>query len=84
MFFIFWLGRNKYVHVPPTKSDGNGFLNVVKTAFTTSAKAGQSFWDRALEKHGKNNVEGAQAVWNISNSFFRLVSRYYEAVLAQL
>lgn len=67
--FIFWLGRHKYVHVPPTKSDGNGFLNVVKTAFTTSAKVGQGFWDRAVEKHGKNNVEGALAVWNISKVF---------------
>jgi POT family proton-dependent oligopeptide transporter len=67
--FIFWLGRHKYVHVPPTKSDGNGFLNVLKTALTTPAKAGQGFWDRATQKHGKLNVEGAQAVWNISKVF---------------
>jgi POT family proton-dependent oligopeptide transporter len=57
------------VHVPPTKSDGNGFLNVVKTALTTEAKAGQGFWERAQQKHGKLNVEGAQAVWNISKVF---------------
>ena len=67
--FIFWMGRHKYVHVPPTKSDGNGFLNVVKTALTTPAKPGQGFWERAIQKHGKLNVEGAQAVWNISKVF---------------
>ncbi len=30
--FIFWLGRHKYVNVPPSKADPNSFLNVVRTA----------------------------------------------------
>lgn len=66
---IFWMGRNHYVHVPPTKSDGNGFLNVVKTCFSTPAKDGQSFWERATAKHGAENAEGAKAVWDITKVF---------------
>ena len=30
--FIFWLGRHKYVNVPPSKVDPHSFLNVVRTA----------------------------------------------------
>ena len=30
--FIFWLGRHKYVNVPPSKADPHSFLNVVRTA----------------------------------------------------
>nr|MDQ3038841.1 MFS transporter [Pseudomonadota bacterium] len=30
--FIFWLGRHKYVNVPPSKADPPSFLNVVRTA----------------------------------------------------
>ena len=29
---IFWLGRHKYVNVPPSKADPDSFLNVVRTA----------------------------------------------------
>lgn len=29
---VFWLGRHKYVNVPPSKSDPHSFLNVVRTA----------------------------------------------------
>ncbi len=37
---IFWLGRRKYVHVPPTGPNPHSFLNVVKTALRQRA-AGQ-------------------------------------------
>lgn len=30
--FVFWLGRHKYVNVPPSKADPHSFLNVVGTA----------------------------------------------------
>lgn len=35
---IFWLGRNRYVHVPPSGNDPHGFLQVVKTALRTRAQ----------------------------------------------
>ena len=31
---IFWMGRHKYVHVPPAPPNPDSFLNVVKTALT--------------------------------------------------
>ena len=38
--FIFWLGRHKYVNVPPSKADPDSFLNVVRTALR-ERKAGE-------------------------------------------
>jgi len=32
---IFWLGRKQYVNVPPTRSDPDSFLHVVRSALTT-------------------------------------------------
>ena len=34
---IFWLGRNKYVHVPPAPPNPHSFLRVVRTALLTQA-----------------------------------------------
>jgi POT family proton-dependent oligopeptide transporter len=69
--FVFWMGRNEYVHVPPTKSDGNGFMNVIMTAFTNQSKrqAGESFLDVAAVKHGKESVEASKAVIDIAKLF---------------
>lgn len=38
---VFWLGRHKYVHVPPAPPNPHSFLRVVRTALTTRA-AGQA------------------------------------------
>ena len=39
---IFWLGRHRYVNVPPTQRDPHGFLQVSRTAlFATRAGAGR-------------------------------------------
>ena len=32
---VFWLGRNRYVHVPPSGNDPHGFMAVVNTALRT-------------------------------------------------
>lgn len=68
---VFWMGRHQYVHVAPTKGDGNGFLSVIKTAFTSQdkKKAGDSFLDVAVTKHGKESVEAAKAVLDIAKLF---------------
>ena len=39
--FVFWLGRHKYINVPPSKSDPDSFLNVVRTALR-ERRAGES------------------------------------------
>ncbi len=69
--FVFWLGRNEYVHVPPTKSDGHGFLNVLSSAFknSSSRKSGEPFMDAALKDHNREQVDAAQAVLNIAKLF---------------
>jgi proton-dependent oligopeptide transporter, POT family len=69
--FVFWMGRNQYVHVPPTKGDGNGFINVVLTAFSSQSKrkSGESFLDAAIDKHGKDKVEASKAVLDIAKLF---------------
>lgn len=69
--FVFWLGRNEYVHVPPTKSDGHGFLNVLSSAFknSSSRKRGEPFMDAALKDHNREQVDAAQAVLNIAKLF---------------
>ncbi len=68
---VFWMGRNEFVHVPPTKSDGNGFLNVVITAFKNQSKrkAGESFLDVSVDAHGRENVEASKAVIDIAKLF---------------
>lgn len=69
--FIFWMGRNEFVHVPPSKGDGNGFMMVIWTAIKNqkNRKSGQSFLDAAVEKHGQENVEASKAVLDIAKLF---------------
>ncbi len=35
--FVFWLGRRRYINVPPSGDDPDSFLNVIRTALRTSA-----------------------------------------------
>ncbi len=65
--FIFWLGRKQYVHVPPSKASGNGFLNVLWTNLTKNKPL--PFWERSLSVHGEEAARGAQAVWDITKVF---------------
>jgi len=74
MFFatiVFWMGRHEYVHVPPTKSDGHGLLDVLISAFKNSSnrKSGESFLDGALKEHSKEQVEAVRAVLDIAKLF---------------
>ena len=69
--FIFWMGRNEFVHVPPSKSDGHGFMNIVSSAFKNSGKrkAGESFLQGALKDHSQEQVDAAKAVIDIAKLF---------------
>lgn len=74
MFFatiVFWMGRNEYVHVPPTKGDGHGFMNVLSSAFKNqkNRKAGQSFMDAAIKDHSQEQIEASKAVVDIAKLF---------------
>ena len=69
--FVFWMGRNEFVHVPPTKSDGHGLLNVVLSAFkhSSSRKAGEKFLDGAVKEHSQEQIEAVRSVFDIAKLF---------------
>jgi POT family proton-dependent oligopeptide transporter len=68
---VFWMGRHEYVHVPPTKSDGHGFINVMVSAFKNASTraAGAPFLDGALKEHSREQVEAVRAVCDIAKLF---------------
>ncbi len=69
--FVFWMGRNEFVHVPPTKSDGHGLFAVVGSAFkhSSSRKPGQGFLDGAIKDHSQEQIEAVRAVIDIAKLF---------------
>lgn len=69
--FVFWMGRNEFVHVPPSKSDGHGFMNIMMSAFKNSStrKAGEPFLDGALKEHSREQIDAAKAVIDIAKLF---------------
>lgn len=69
--FIFWLGRNQFVHIPPTKSDGHGLVHVVKSAIKNSKNrvAGMSFLDAAIKDHSQEQIDAVKAVFDIAKLF---------------
>jgi POT family proton-dependent oligopeptide transporter len=61
---VFWMGRDHYVHVPPTGKTGkSGFIPVFWYALTHPGdkKSGESFLDVARAKFSSEEVEGAKA-----------------------
>lgn len=69
--FIFWLGRNQFVHVPPTKSDGHGLIPVVRSALKHrhTRSEGMSFLDAAIKDHTQEQIEAVKAVFDIAKLF---------------
>lgn len=69
--FIFWLGRNQFVHIPPTKSDGHGLVHVVKSALKNGKNrvAGMSFLDAAIKDHSQEQIDAVKAVFDIAKLF---------------
>lgn len=69
--FIFWMGRKEFIHVPPTKSDGHGLFQVVKSAFKHSStrKTGESFLEGAIKDHSREQIDAVKAVFDIAKLF---------------
>lgn len=66
--FIFWLGRDHFVIVPPTGSENSAkFWGVLAYSLThqNDRKPGQTFFDVAREKYGQERVDGAKAVVDV-------------------
>lgn len=68
---IFWLGRNKYIRVPPTGMNRNNFLFINFYALIRfyKKKRGQSLLDVAKESFNSTSVDNVKAVWSILSIF---------------
>jgi POT family proton-dependent oligopeptide transporter len=68
--FVFWLGRKKYVRVPPSRETKNaGFFKVFWHALTSQRQAGKSFWDSARDRFSEREVDAAKSVGPILGLF---------------
>lgn len=69
---FFWMGRNDYVHVPPTgKGGAAGFMPILLYSLSNMGKRkeGQEFFDVARAKYTNDEVEGAKAAASIFKVF---------------
>ena len=61
--FIFWLGTPKYVRVPSSRqTHAAGFFKVFGHALLARRLPGQSFWDTALGRFSRQEVDAARSV----------------------
>jgi POT family proton-dependent oligopeptide transporter len=69
---IFFLGRKKYVRVPPQGVNRDNFVFITFYALTHLSKKqkGESFLDVAKENHNPEKVEGVKAVYRVIAVFF--------------
>ncbi len=76
--FVFWMGRDKYVHVPPTRETGNtGFIPIFAYALKHLGKSkGDSFLDVAKNKFSSENVEAVKAAFKVIKVFL-LISGFW-------
>ena len=65
---IFWMGRNHYVHVPPTGRNLHGPFYVVISALKNMSK-GQAFFEGAKKDHPDRAVEDVKAAFSVSKIF---------------
>jgi POT family proton-dependent oligopeptide transporter len=68
---LYWLGRRRYVSVPPTGPNPHGFFRVVSYALSRlgTGRPGQGWLDVARERFPHDAVEGARAVFRIVTVF---------------
>ena len=67
--FIFWLGRHRYVKLPPaSQTKAAGFLPVLFAAFR-NRRSGQGFWDGARTRFSAEEVGAAQSVMPVLSIF---------------
>ncbi len=65
--FIFWLGRNQYIKVPPTGIKKENFLWIslyaIKQLF--AKRGGLTVWQAVAQKYSAQSIDGVQAVYRI-------------------
>jgi proton-dependent oligopeptide transporter, POT family len=64
---IFWLGRKKYVRVPPTGVKKENFMGISFYALQKlfGRKKDQTVWEAVKEKYSPEAIDGVQAVYRI-------------------
>ncbi|WPV01090.1 POT family MFS transporter [Mucilaginibacter sp. cycad4] len=69
---IFFMGRKKYVKVPPQGVNRNNLVFITWYALThlSKKKPGQSLLDIAKEEYDPERVEGVKAVYRVISVFF--------------
>ncbi len=68
--FIFWLGTPHYARVPPSRvTHAAGFFRVFWQALAARRSAGQPFWDAALVRFSRREVDAARSVLPILGVF---------------
>jgi POT family proton-dependent oligopeptide transporter len=69
---VFWLGRHRYVTIPPSGPDPNSFGHVVWYAATHRSQrpAGGRFLDAARGRFTDEVVDGVQSAFNVMSVFF--------------
>jgi POT family proton-dependent oligopeptide transporter len=65
--FIFWLGRKRYVRVPPSGVKRENFASITGYAFQkmVSRPKGLSVWEAVRERYSPEAIDGVQAVYRI-------------------
>jgi POT family proton-dependent oligopeptide transporter len=68
---VFWAGRRRYVNLPPTGPNPNGFFRVVRYAVHRlgTGRAGEGWLDVARARFPADAVDGAKAVFRIVGVF---------------
>lgn len=73
---IFWVGRHRYVRVPPTRETRTaGFLPVLFTALS-NRQPGHGFWEGARSKYSAEEISAAQSVLPVL-SIFMLIPPFW-------
>ena len=65
---VFWMGRNHYVHVPPTGKNPHGTGRVLMSAIKNMGK-GKGFFGGASLDHPEQAVEDVKAAFNVGKIF---------------
>ncbi|MGK3964816.1 POT family MFS transporter [Sorangium sp. So ce118] len=71
---VFWMGRDRYVHVPPTGKNPHSFVRVLWDAVRggRDARGGAArghFLEAARERHPEGAIDGAKAVLRVMTIF---------------
>tara|TARA_Y100001936_G_C16086497_1_gene682117 strand:+ start:3221 stop:4684 length:1464 start_codon:yes stop_codon:yes gene_type:complete len=68
--FIFWLGRNEFVHIPPTGKQEHGTGRVLLSAIKNFGQRGnEGVLGGALKDHPKKDVEAVKAALDVGKIF---------------